>query len=106
RLKSLSYRSGRWRSVLNGVLVRTLMYLAAIAAATIAATWIVDRILGVADDPASGLVPDVVVLVVVAPVFAVFAFGSAIVLRAGRVAEAVWISGLACLGFATLRFGF
>lgn len=106
RLKTLSYRSGRWRFVLRGVLVRTLIYLGVIAGATLAATWIVDRILGIAEDPASGLVPDIVVLVVVAPVFAIFAFGSAIVLRAGRVAEAVWISALACMGFATLRFGF
>ena len=105
RLKSLSYRSGRWRFVLRGVLVRTLIYLGAIALATLSATWIVDQILGIAEDPASGLVPDIVVLCVVAPVFAVFAFGSAIVLRAGRVAEAVWISALACMGFATLRFG-
>ena len=105
RLKSLSYRSGRWRSVLHGVLLRTLIYLAAIAVATLAATWIVNEILDMPEDPTSGLVPDFVVLAVIAPVFAVFAFGSAIVLRAGRVAEAVWISGLACIGFASLRFG-
>lgn len=105
RLKSLSYRSGRWRFVLRGVLVRTLIYLGVIAFATMSATWVVDRILGIAEDPASGLVPDIVVLWVVAPEFAVFAFGSAIVLRAGRVAEAVWISALACLGFGALRFG-
>lgn len=105
RLRSLSYRSRLWRAVLAGVISRTLVYLAAIAVATLSAAWIVDVILGIEEDPASGIVPDAVALGVVAPVFAVFAFGSAIVLRAGRVGEAVWISALACLGFAIFRVG-
>lgn len=105
RLRSLSYRSRLWRAVLAGVISRTLIYLAGIAVATLSAAWIVDVILGIEEDPASGIVPDAVVLGVVAPIFAIFAFGSAIVLRAGRVGEAVWISALACLGFAAFRIG-
>lgn len=106
RLRSLSYRSRLWRAVLAGVISRTLIYLGGIAVATISAAWVVDLILGTEEDLASGIVPDAVVLGVVAPIFAVFAFGSAIVLRAGRVGESVWISVLACLGFAVFRIGF
>ena len=105
RLRSLSHRSGRWRAVLAGVLLRTLIYLAGIATATLLATWSVDRILAIPEDPASGVLPDAMVLGVVAPVYAVFAFGSAIVLRAGRATQAVWIAVLACLGYSFLQIG-
>lgn len=105
RLRALSHRSGRWRSVLAGVLSRTVIYLVGIATATLLATWAVDKILAIAEDPTSGLLPDQLVLGVVAPVYAVFAFGSAIVLRAGRAAQAVWIASLSCVGYAALRMG-
>lgn len=105
RLRSLSHRSRRWRTVLNGVLMRTLIYLGAIAVATLVATWSVDQVLAIKEDPSSGVLPDALVLGVVAPLYAVFAFGSAIVLRAGRAAQAVWVAALACLGFAVLRIG-
>jgi len=91
--------------VLAGVLLRTLIYLAGIATATLMATWSVDQILAIPEDPASGVLPDGMVLGVVAPVYAVFAFGSAIVLRAGRATQAVWIAVLACLAYSILQIG-